>query len=345
MDKVEVSVIVPFYNAERFLSETLDALRIQTFKNIEVILVDDGSTDHSAIIADEYCSCNEGFEVIHIENTGVYNARLIGISQAKGNYVAFCDSDDIPLPTMIERMHSNAIETGADMIVCGYYREDMQSGNILSREMISLGNKQYCIPDEIYVLQVVNSAIWNKLFKKEVILHHIKFDYSPNKLEDVMFLCSLYPFIHNISFIPEALYKYRVHSGSLITEIKEEEMEFIRRDMIQTREYMKDNSSDKRMLIACDCIAFIHFGLSVVIRQVQAGERCITAIKQAKEYLDCNFPYYKQTGMNLLWNIVHKNMLIKPLVARWLFNTKVTMIMFLKLYNYITKKLEIDIKW
>ena len=111
-----ISVIVPVYNAEKYLRECLDSIVNQTYKNIEIILVDDGSTDGSGAICDEYADKDVRIKVYHIPNGGASNARNLGIDNADGEYLMFVDSDDIILPYVVERAIKLALEHNADIV-------------------------------------------------------------------------------------------------------------------------------------------------------------------------------------------------------------------------------------
>lgn len=117
--KEKISVIVPVYNTIRYLKTCLNSILQQTYLNIEIILVDDGSTDGSDKICDEYAEKNDRIRVIHKENKGVVAARKQGVRAAEGNYIAFVDSDDYIEPNMFERLGELAEKTGADIVTSG----------------------------------------------------------------------------------------------------------------------------------------------------------------------------------------------------------------------------------
>ena len=344
MKKIEVSMIVPAYNAQKYIVETLDSLAAQTFSDYEVIIVDDGSTDGTPQMIDTFCDEHERFKAVHIKNGGVYNARLEGIRRAKGRYISFCDSDDLPEPDMIEKMYELAEETGADITVCGFAREEMETGRILSREMVSFERRAYSMDEEAYILPIVNTSVWNKLIRAEVLQSCIHFEQPPRILEDMMFFCSLFPYIQSIAFIPEVLYHYRVHLGSSFSHVNGSEMDLLQNDMMLTRQYVSEHTKNPHILMACDSIAFIHFGLSLVIRQVQFGEKIAPCVRNARVYLEEFFPGYKKTGISLWWNICHHGILLRPLLARWCFCGHL-MHPFLLAYNFVTQRLKIELKW
>lgn len=344
VQRCAISCIVPVYNAEKYLEQTLCALEKQTMQNIEFLLVDDGSADESGAIIEAWCRRDNRFRGIHIPNGGVYNARLRGIQEAGGEYVAFCDSDDIPLPNMMEKMYRRAVKMKADMVVCGYIREEMETGRILSREMSTFGNRVISLSDDAWALPIINAANWNKLIRTDVAKQAIVFSKPPRVLEDMMFQCSLYPHINKIAFIPDKLYRYRVRSDGALSQIKEEEMSLLRKDMLLVKQRLVRSGVDSRIIQACDSVAFVHFGLSVVIRQTQCGVASRVAVCQARNYLTRWFPLYRKTGIGLMWNVKNGMLLMKPLIGRWFFCANL-MRPFLATYNFVTRRLKWEIKW
>ena len=119
---VKVSVIVPIYNVEKYLKQSLHSLKHQTLKDIEVILVNDGSTDHSQEIAEKYVKSTPTFKLINKPNGGLSSARNAGMDIACGEYLAFVDSDDWVAFDMMEKLYDNAKKYDSDMVLSGFYR-------------------------------------------------------------------------------------------------------------------------------------------------------------------------------------------------------------------------------
>lgn len=128
-----ISVIVPVYNVEKYLNKCIDSILNQTFKQVEIILVDDGSTDNSTIICDEYCSRYENIKVIHKENNRVSAARNDGIKIATGKYIALVDSDDWIEPNMLEEMYNKAEEFQTDITMCDLKKVGVESEYTVSQ--------------------------------------------------------------------------------------------------------------------------------------------------------------------------------------------------------------------
>ena len=117
-----ISVVVPVYNVEKYLRECLDSILAQTYQNIEVILVDDGSKDSSGVICDEYAQRHENFRVVHKENAGLGMARNTGLEYVKGEYVTFLDSDDWLEPDMIQQLYNGIVSQNVDVCKAGFRR-------------------------------------------------------------------------------------------------------------------------------------------------------------------------------------------------------------------------------
>ena len=120
MDKILVSVIVPAYNIENYISRCLDSLIAQTYRNLQIIVVDDGSTDKTGAIVNDYSAKDSRILPIHQQNKGVSSARLAGLEKIKGDYIGFVDGDDVAEPEMYEHLLANAIQYNADISHCGY---------------------------------------------------------------------------------------------------------------------------------------------------------------------------------------------------------------------------------
>lgn len=117
---LRVSVVIPAYNIEEYIEKCLNSILVQTFQNIEIVVVDDGSTDNTPAILDEYANRNSAISVIHQKNGGVTSARLRGVAEASGEWIGFVDGDDFIEPQMYERLLHNALEYQADISHCGY---------------------------------------------------------------------------------------------------------------------------------------------------------------------------------------------------------------------------------
>ncbi len=207
-NKILVSIIVPVYNVEDYIEKCLDSLVNQTLEQLEVIIVDDGSTDKTSSIVDQYQKEYPlKFRVIHKKNEGVSIARNIGLEKATGEYIGFLDSDDWVNYDMYEKLYKKAIEVNADIVACdtlAIYPDK----KVLIKSHIEETSKVHDLMLNAY------AVIWNKIYKREII-SEIKFKEGMNFCEDVQFLYMIYPRIKKIGVIHENLHNYLQRTGSL----------------------------------------------------------------------------------------------------------------------------------
>ena len=216
-----MSVIVPIYNVEQYLRECIDSILKNTYRNLEVILVDDGSPDHCREICDEYAEKDSRVIVIHQENKGLVRARNAGLEIATGEYISFIDSDDAVSPIFYEVMVKNLQECGADMVACGYsYTREQLDMNTDAAYQPMLFNEY---EQMVAVITSAPSArkyswtgcnVWNKIYKRDNIT--VYFDPKRLMCED---LCFNIDYIHNcrkLVTLPLALNYYRINEDSIM---------------------------------------------------------------------------------------------------------------------------------
>lgn len=185
----QISVIVPVYNVELYIKKCLESLIHQTYTNLQIILVDDGSTDKSGVICDEYAKVDERIQVIHQKNAGVSKARNVGLSIAEGKYVAFCDADDWIEPDMYEYLY-NLLRFGEYTIAsCGAWIETSEERTAVGyacRDILYLNTQEALAA--MHVGCETNAWIWTKLFLKNAI-NNLRFDENLKVCEDYVFEC------------------------------------------------------------------------------------------------------------------------------------------------------------
>lgn len=166
-----VTVIVPVYNVEKYLDRCIRSIITQTYRDLEIILVDDGSTDNSGKISDDYALIDSRINVIHKENGGLSSARNRALDIAKGDYIAFVDSDDYIESTMIEGMMNNFISAEVDIVVCGYNVVN-EEGEVVCKktgafEKLMSGEE---MTKDILLDKFPYSFAWNKIYRKSLFL-------------------------------------------------------------------------------------------------------------------------------------------------------------------------------
>ena len=209
-----VSVIIPVYNAEKYISSTLESLRRQTFREFEVLIIDDGSTDNSTSICNQYVLEDNRFKLIRKINGGVSSARNIGLNQARGKYIYFMDSDDWVENTLLEVCLKPLEELNVDMVVFGMSFDIEKKGRVINRIIKTYPKKILC-PEkwknefiELYENNYI-SSMCNKIIKRELLdLYNIRFDEKITNYEDLIFAISCINRCKNIQIISTCFYHY-----------------------------------------------------------------------------------------------------------------------------------------
>lgn len=213
-----MTIIVPVYNVEKYLVRCLDSIVNQTYQNLQIILIDDGSTDNSGKICDEYSNNDQRISVIHKRNEGVSAARNEGLDLAEGKYIGFVDSDDYIELDMYERLYKRIEATDAEMVVCEF--------TYVNDEGIKSENESYClarrkIDANTYIKRWIDSGYnsiyvvpWNKLYKKK-LFEGIRYPVGKYR-EDEYLIHHLVYQCQNIVCMPDKLYYYVQHEGSIM---------------------------------------------------------------------------------------------------------------------------------
>lgn len=164
-----ISVIVPVYNVEKYIRKCIESIIKQTYHNLEIILVDDGSTDNSGMICDDYAKRDKRIQVIHKKNEGLSDARNSGIKICKGDYIGFIDGDDWIAKDMYEFLYQTLTKYHADVAVCGHYLEG--DDGVYDSENAEGGLKVYNSREAVCAVvkdKEIHSYAWDKLYKKEL---------------------------------------------------------------------------------------------------------------------------------------------------------------------------------
>lgn len=208
-----VSVVVPVYNVEKYLRQCLDSVINQTYRCLEILVVDDGSTDGSAVLCDEYLSRDERVQVFHIANQGLSAARNYAIDRARGKFIAFVDSDDWLEEKAIQILIDKAITTNADVISCRFYQEYVNKTEESSeaRELFTAQGED--ILKAVVLERKVSNDVWNKLYKAE-LFESIRYP-NGRVYEDIATTYQLLQKAEKLTHIPDCLIHYRNRKNSI----------------------------------------------------------------------------------------------------------------------------------
>ncbi|MBO4815559.1 MAG: glycosyltransferase [Clostridia bacterium] len=300
---VKLSIIVPVYNVEKYISECLESLVNQTINNYEIIVVIDGSQDKSIDIVKEYKERYPNIiNFFETKNKGLSAARNYGLERAKGEYVGFVDSDDYVGISMFEKLYNYAEINKCDIVVCNYNRimekekreVKLEIKNEDSKEKIILKSKPYS---------------WNKIYKREIFnKYNIQF---PEGLifEDI---CTIYPLLiqaNKIGYINENLYFYRFNRKDSIMKNKNRKDMHMFLVLEKLNNYCaKHGLFEKYKDLICELnVRHIFFRIRERTKYFSVRIRKIKFIQKGFEFLNINFPNWKQTSeyMNNIQKIKH----------------------------------------
>lgn len=219
MDKI--SIIVPVYNVKEYLCECLDSIVNQTYKNIEIIIIDDGSTDGSEVICDEYKKKDKRIKVVHQKNKGLSVARNKGIELSTGKYISFIDSDDVIDSKMVEILYREIIKNDCDMVICGFktfFHDYIESKD---KYQVQLINRNDFFKELMINKKITNHAC-NKLYKKE-LFKNVEFVVG-KKFEDIGTTYKLGFNLNLVCYLNIDLYGYRIRDGSIVGNLKKDSL-------------------------------------------------------------------------------------------------------------------------
>lgn len=331
----KISIIVPVYNAEKYLEECLDSLIEQTYKNIEIILIDDGSTDKSACICDEYAEKDKRVKILHQKNSGVSVARNKGLDKHTGDYVMFVDSDDWIEPNTCEILINKITAEKKDLLIYNYY---------LERKNFSEKNSDFMCDNDVNFLQKIQAKllaptinienikcngislactkiISSKILKKSRFL----FEGKKALFEDGLFYYLLFEENINVGIVNEHLYHYRIISTSA-THAYNESILYITDTIIDTVESVRKNHKNDSLYEEAFAIRKLHnllYILNLNINNKKGNLKFFERVKAIKK--EAQRKPYKS-----IYNIIdNKNLNKKLRVYYFLFKHKLYLILLI----------------
>lgn len=210
-----ISIIVPVYNVELYIKNCVKTIINQTYKNIEIILIDDGSTDNSGKACDELAQTDKRIITIHKKNDGVSSARNAGLDIASGNFVTFVDADDTIKPDFIQTLHDN-FEDSVDMTVCAYAcvneKNEITYFSQKTKNEKEIFSREQAIEIMLYG-KVFAGHCWNKMFRKS-LLTGLRFNTEMPLYEDLLFVTEYLLKAKKVSYASECLYNYFARTTS-----------------------------------------------------------------------------------------------------------------------------------
>lgn len=342
---IKLSIVALVYNLEKYLPRCLDALVNQTLEEIEILCVDDGSTDSAPQIIDEYEKRYPNkVKAFHKENGGEFTTRNYGLERAKGEYITFVDTDDYVEKDWAEKLYNAAKENEADFAVCAFERIDLETNKVVGTDMTSFGRTVKKVDPKDDFIVFINPAPWNKIYKREKIkdLRFLSF----RGFNDTMFLMEAYTRIEKIAFVPDVLYHYYLRYDSQIHTINENDVNNLKKYLLEVKDFYIKSGKYDEMKYILDLMAFIHLGVSVMYRaSYDPNIKIKKMIKETIKYLDDNFGTWRKNPFLKFKYSIKKG--FKHL-GLWgisiLYKLNIPMV-YIRIYRFFIDKLKIDIKW
>ena len=294
-----ISVIVPIYKVEKYLDQCIKSIVDQTYRNLEIILVDDGSPDQCPDICDGWAEKDHRIIVLHMENGGVSSARNAGIDKAKGRYIVFLDGDDWVESLYIEYLYCAICDTGSDISECSYTRDTdflnmTTDGRLMSEPCLQTAEEALRIwshPKH----EELNLVVWNKMYSSE-ILGEIRFAEGFDGGEDVLFTCLVFGKCRKIAHIDNELYHWRNTPGSASKRFPDNSLQSVEM-LFSALDYLERDYPS----VATDCKVhmchimnefFYHIKYEAVIEHKQEAKEKMLSFRRrlyftAKEWKQC----------------------------------------------------------
>ncbi len=306
--KKGISIIVPIYNSEKYLNKCIDSLINQTEKNIEIILVNDGSTDNSEEIIKEYK--DKRIKYYKNKNQGIGKTRNFGIEQATGSYIMFVDSDDYIEKNACEKMYNKAVNENLDVVLCDFYKE-YDNGNIEEIHTNSFNNSSLKENPNIITDYL---CPWAKIYDRKMIIdNNIKF-VENLKYEDAPFVIKALCTAKKIGKIDECLNYYLIHDNSETTVRDKKCFDILQiidiiRNYTSNFDYLKEKIDELTVRIITN--------YTIQQRQQSSQETAMDFIDKAFDYLKEEVPDYKNNkyyiGRSIVKRTIEKNRLLTKL--------------------------------
>ena len=260
----EITVVITAYQLEKYIGSCLEELFSGTFQDFDVVLGDDCSKDRTADIVKTYAERYPGriHPVFLQENLGSpakTRNRAMDSGFIDGEYVVFLDGDDSLEPSYLEKLHTLAVQSGADVAICAYDRVEEESGRVLCTEMRGFP-AGIALPPQDDTLAFINGSLWNKMFRRKPALSHRIPDFKVG--EDLCYQQAVYGDCGKIACTDEVLIHYRVRSNSVISNTEEKTIRLFAKEL--ARQYNAAQDAAQKDMVGL--LAFIHIGISMALR-------------------------------------------------------------------------------
>lgn len=307
MDNNKISIVIPVYNVEKYLDECLEHVVHQSYRNIEVIIVNDGSTDDSIKIINKYAKQDDRIFVITKENGGLSSARNIGIEYATGEYIGFIDSDDYPEYDMYECLMGLIQKYNTKIAICSYYRDSMSD---------NIGDEEYLSKEEAFLeiskCEKFEAHAWSKLYKRSLF---VGVRYPEGKLyEDVFTTYKLFQKVDYIAYTSRKLYFYRINDNSITSRLyKEKDIDLVYGGL-DFLNFLKDNGYSNACKVQYN--ANTRNAIAILRKMVCSGKYNENQVKELRKVIIDGYHGYWVSNYKMLSKLFGGMVIIFPCFLR-----------------------------
>ncbi|OFT09369.1 glycosyltransferase family 2 protein [Limosilactobacillus fermentum] len=313
-----VSVIVPVYNVQNFIGKCIESILSQTFKDFELLLVNDGATDHSKEICEKFAEIDNRVRVLNKKNGGLSDARNYGLDNSKCDYVIFIDGDDYVDERFIEKLYTAITNTDSEVAVCEY-AEVSEQGDVISEVSLNsqVGSSELTGKDILRLFYqpggVVNQVVWNKIYKRSVF-KDVRFA-KGRFYEDGYIMAPLYWNIRKVSLVREKLYFYVKRSGSIMnSKLNMKKLTDADESFLYRMEFFKKRDNELYLLAVDEYLSWIIIITAHIFRDSGAREFVSYLQRQFRRYV--NLSVNKSAKIRIKYFIVRKNLILLMKIMR-----------------------------
>ena len=304
----KISIIIPVYNGEKYIEKCLDSIKNQTFKDYEVLIINDGSKDNTKNLIEKYLN-DKRFKLFNRTNHGIGASRNFGLDESSGEYICFIDSDDYVDKEYLEKLYNKISKENLDIVVCNYIELNEELNIEKKVKIKSFDNTTIDKTPEL--LLSINKSPWNKIYRKS-ILENIKFP-TDLKYEDTEFLCKVL-YNSKIGYVDEYLNYYVIHNNSETTTMDKRVFDIL--NIVDNIRKFYENSNDYIK-------EYIDKMSLQILTTYTIQQRYQKDKKSAKEFINKAFNYMEKNISNFKKNSYFKDRGIKGIIERNKFLTKV----------------------
>lgn len=300
MEEKLVSVVMPVYNAEKYLKDNLPLLINQTYKNFELILVNDGSKDNSLAICQEFAKKDRRIKVISQENKGVVKTRNVGLKASKGDYITFVDSDDFPCEDYLSSL-MRAID-GADIGLVSFKHIKVKNPQKDIKRYCKV-NREKIFHDNSYAKNIFNfpvaggGVLWNKLFKREII-GDLEFDESLKIFEDILFAYEYAIRCQKFGEVKDVVYLYNINNQSVTAHASFNEKRLDCLKAMEKCSQIAQTRNAEEEMYAKAWQFLINIEMLYLLHKVKYKNENVK--NEIRETLKRTYPYFKKNKKNLI---------------------------------------------